>query len=111
MNWSIKNYNVFLREVKRQTGATHSQAQKAYRDLSAKLGTKLYGADVKRNPNLVERAVKAAKRKPKEKKKPTGGGPGPMKQIRIGSIDDWVKYQSDYVGETEDMEFETSADY
>lgn len=46
--WSVRNYNAFLREAKRELGIKHRQAQQLYRDLRYDLDRPLYGADVKR---------------------------------------------------------------
>ncbi len=57
VKWSIRNYNAFLREAKRELGLTHKQAQGFYKDLRYDLDRPLYGVDVKRELAARDAAV------------------------------------------------------
>ena len=76
--WTIRNYNVFVREVRARYGVDLQTARQAYRDLREKLGRPCFGVDVKRHPRLTSRAVKSAKR---EVKLPA----------KINSVNEWLK--------------------
>ena len=107
---SQRNYQAFLKAVKREQGATHKQAIATYNRVKERLGRAPIGADVKRHPRITKQEFEKAlhKRKPREKErereKPKrevgererggagGGAAGGLAVNRINSIADYYEY-------------------
>jgi hypothetical protein len=81
--WTIRNYNTFLREIRSAHKLTLGQGREAYRQMRAHTGRNLYGADVRKHPNLSARFAKSARKK------------------RIIAAIDEVFYEDDILVETE----------
>jgi hypothetical protein len=102
---SIRNYNAWLRAVRKEFGITQKQAQAAYRRASKRSGRSLLGVDVLRHPRITKDAVKRRGGpvptprtvKQPRKKGATSSTPTrrpPSKTIR--SIRDWEEWLDEY---------------
>ena len=60
--WTVRNYNAYLREMRRTYGLSHQAAQRAYaiQKQLTKGHPPLFGADVKRHPRQSAKAAKLA---------------------------------------------------
>lgn len=52
--WSIRNYNVFIREARSEFGLTLDDARLLYREMRDTLDRPVYGVDVERQRGLAE---------------------------------------------------------
>jgi hypothetical protein len=64
MAWNIRNYNAWLRAVRKEFGITQKQAQRAYRKASRRLNRPLRGVDVLRHPRITRDAAKGTPKRP-----------------------------------------------
>lgn len=103
---SIRNYNAFLREVRKKHGLTQKQAQAAYRKTATRLGRPAKGTDVKRHPRIVKESIR-------RRRKPEGSRKEPGQRVRkvrtINSISEWRRLRVDSGGDT--VRVVSSADY
>src|SRR5437667_459879 len=105
---SIRNYNAFLREVKKKHGVSQRKAQEVYRRTRDRLGRSAKGTDVKKHPRIVTEAVKDRRSGNRGKAKGSGKHVKPNRGI-IRSIAEWRQVRLDSGGET--VQVVSSADY
>lgn len=110
---SIRNYNAFLKAVKKKHGTTHKQAQSAYRRLSKKIGRPAKGVDVSKHPRLTRAALQGRKRGTVSRGgRVTRASEKPSRLRRITSIADWTAaIRSGQFGPVETQLVVSSADY
>lgn len=107
---SIRNYNAFLREVKRKHGITHKQAQRAYRKVSLRMGRPAIGRDVSRHPRITADSIRKTKARKGVKKVPGDAGQKGLRTIR--TIAEWERLFKFFHGATfKDERIVSSADY
>ncbi len=114
--WTIRNYNTYLREFKRTTGASHKIAQAGYRAMRGRLGRPVYGVDVKRHPRMTKDAFKVGIKVTSLKELPTPTeemyGPG-VELVRVTNAEQWLDSYDEWIDEYDydDEEWESTADY
>lgn len=60
--WTIRNYNTFLREVRKAHDLSLPQARQAYRNVRDHLHRSAYGSDVRKHPRITRREAEKARR-------------------------------------------------
>lgn len=58
---SLRNYHAFIKQVKKEFGTTHKEAQQTYRETKTALDRQPKGVDVKRNREQVGKIASGVK--------------------------------------------------
>jgi hypothetical protein len=109
MTRNQRSYYAVIRELKATYGLTHTQARKARKALTGRLGEAPRLKDLKAHPRITKQEATKAVGKPKGKRGGGGRGVGPKKEIK--SLSDWSRYLDDYDGGFEEIEYDDTGGY
>lgn len=126
MAWSIKNYNAWIKQARKTSRVSITEAREAYRIEKNKQGAPLRGVDVKRSrtfkDSITAAQVRVAKGSIKVRNNRevepggisgAGGGGGSIggrSDISVSGLQQWDDMYDDF-DMYEDIEIESSADY